>query len=60
MHLHVLTQRARVGVALITALHLAVVRLVTRVHVRMLLPVRAVCKPAITAFIFAFKWLLAC
>ena len=60
VHLHVFAQRTGVSVALITTLHLAVVRLIAGVNMRVLLPIGAVCKPAITAFIFALEWLLSC
>ena len=60
MYLHVFTQRARMCVTFVTSLNLTIIRLVTGVHMRMLLTVRTICKPSITAFIFAFEWLLAC
>lgn len=60
MDLHVFPQRARVGVALVTAADLAVVRLVARVHVTVLLPVRAVSEATVASLKFTFKWLLSC
>lgn len=49
VHFHVLPQRARVCVGFVAAAHLTVVRLVTRVDVRVLLPVAAVGKFSVTA-----------
>lgn len=57
---HVLAQGAGVRVGLIAASHFAVVRLVTRVHVRVLLPVTAVCEFPVTAIKLALKRLLTC
>lgn len=59
MHLHVFAQGARVCVGLITAAHFAVVRLVTGVHMRVLLPVAAVGEASITAVKLALEWLFA-
>lgn len=55
MHFHVLPQRARVRVGFVTAAHLAVVRLVTRVDVGVLLPIAAVGKFAVTAVELALE-----
>lgn len=55
MHLHVLPQRARVRVGLVTAAHFAVVRLVTGVDVRVLLPVAAVGEFSVTAVKLALE-----
>lgn len=60
VHLHVLAQRTGMGVALVAVLHLAIVRLVARVHMRVLLPVRTVCKPSITAIVFALERFFSC
>lgn len=58
MHFHVLAQRARVRVGLVTAAYFAVVRLVTGVHVRVLLPVAAICKFSVTAVKLTLERLL--
>lgn len=58
MHLHVLTQRAGVRVALVAAAHLARVWFVARVHVRMLLAVAAVGEAPLTALELAPEGLL--
>ena len=55
VYFHVLAQRARVRVGLVTAAHLAVVRLVTSVNVRVLLPVAAVGEFPVTAVKLAFE-----
>lgn len=55
MHFHVLPQRARVRVGFVTAAHLAVVRLVTRVDVGVLLPIAAVGKFTVTAVELALE-----
>ena len=55
VHLHVLPQRGRVRVRFVAAAHLAVVRLVRRVHVRVLLPVRTVGEAAVATVEFAFE-----
>lgn len=55
VHFHVLPQRARVRVGFVTAAHLTVVRLVTRVNVRVLLPVAAVGKFSVTAVELALE-----
>lgn len=60
VHFHVLSQGARVRVALVAAADLAVVRLVRGVHVRVLLAVRAVGEPPVAALELAFERLLAC
>lgn len=49
MNFHVLSQRAGVRVALVTPAHLAHIRLVARVHVRMFLAVAAVGETPLTA-----------
>lgn len=59
VHLHVLAQRRRVRVRLVAAAHFAVVRLIRRVHVRVLLPVGTVGEPPVAAVEFAFERLLA-
>lgn len=58
MHLHVLTQRAGVRVALVAAAHFARVGLVTRVHVRVLLAVAAVGEAPLAALELAPEGLL--
>lgn len=55
VHFHVLPQRARVRVGFVTAAHLTVVRLVTCVNVRVLLPVAAVGKFSVTAVKLALE-----
>lgn len=55
MHFHVLPQRARVCVGFVTAAHFAVVRLVTGVDVRVLLPVAAVGEFSVTAVKLALE-----
>ena len=59
MHLDVFAQRRRVRVALVAAVDAAVERLVGRVHVRVLLAVRAVREATIAAAELAHEWLLA-
>lgn len=58
MHLHVLTQRAGVRVALVAAAHFARVWLVARVHVRVLLAVAAVGEAPLAALELAPEGLL--
>ena len=58
VHLHVLPQAGRVGVGLVAAPHLAVVRLVRGVDVRMLLSVARVGKASITSVKLALEWFL--
>lgn len=58
MHLHVLTQRAGVRVALVAAAYFARVRLVARVHVRVLLAVAAVGEASLAALELAPEGLL--
>ncbi len=58
VHLHVLAQAARVRVALVAAANLAVVRLVRRVHVRMLLPVGRVGEATVAALELALEGFL--
>lgn len=58
MHLHVLTQRAGVRVALVTAAHFARVWLVARVHVRVLLAIAAVGEAPLAALELAPERLL--
>lgn len=60
VHFHVLPQRARVRVGFVAAAHLTVVRLVTRVDVRVLLPVTAVGKFAVAAVELALERLFTC
>lgn len=55
VHFHVLPQRARVRVGLVTAADFAVVRLVAGVHVRVLLPVAAVGEFSVAAVEFALE-----
>ena len=55
-----LAQRRRVGVRLVAAADLAVVRLVRRVHVRVLLAVGAVGETPVAAVEFAFERLFTC
>lgn len=59
VHLHVLPQRARVCVGLVTASDFAVVRLVAGVDVRVLLPVAAVGEFSVTAFKLALERFLS-
>lgn len=59
VHFHVLPQRARVRVGLVAAAHLAVVRLVAGVDVRVLLPVAAVGEFPVTAVELALEWFLS-
>ena len=59
-YLHVLSQRRRVGVALVAAVDSAVVRLIGRVNVRVLLAVGGVGEASIAALVFAFEWFFAC
>lgn len=58
VHLHVLPQRAGVRVGLVAAAHLAVVRLVAGVDVRVLLPVAAVGEFPVAAVELALERLL--
>ena len=58
MYLHVLPKRRRVGVGFVAAAHLAVVRLVRSVHVRMLLPIRTVGKSSVASIEFTFEGFL--
>lgn len=60
VHLHVLAQRAGVGVALVATFDLTVVGLVARVHVRVFLAVGAVGEPPVTALELALKRLFTC
>lgn len=55
VELHVLAQRARVGVALVAAPDLAHVGFVAGVHVRVLLSVAAVGEPPVAALELALK-----
>ena len=55
---HVLPQGAWMGIAFLTTVDLANVRLVRRVYMRVLLPVAGVCETAITAGKFAHERLL--
>ena len=56
MYLHMLSQRTWMCITLVASLHLTIVRLITRMYVRMFLPIGTVGKPTVTAFIFAFEW----
>ena len=58
VHLHVLPQAGRVGVGLVAAPHLAVVRLVAGVDVRVLLSITGVGEPPVAAIKFTFEWFL--
>lgn len=60
VHLHVLSERRRMGVRFITTCHPAIVRFVGRVNVRMFLPVRRIRKSTITAFVFALERFFTC
>lgn len=60
MNLHVLPQRARVGVGFVTASDLAVVGLVAGVDVGMFFSVTAVGKLPVTAIKFTFERLFPC
>lgn len=60
MNLHVLPQRARVSVGLVTASDLAVVGLVAGVDMGMFLPIAAVGKLPVTAIKFTFERLFPC
>ena len=55
MNLHVLPEAGRVGVGLVASPHLAVVRLVRGVHVRVLLSVARVGKASITSVKLALE-----
>ena len=55
MHLEMLPEAGGVGVGLVTASDLAVVRLVRGVHMGVLLPVARVCKPPITSIKLALE-----
>ena len=55
MDLHVLPERGRMGVGLVTTSHLAVVGFVRGVNVRMLLTITRVCKPTIAAVKLTFE-----
>lgn len=59
VHFHVLPQRARVRVGFVTAADFAVVRLVTGVDVRVLLPVAAVGEFSVTAVELALERFLS-
>lgn len=59
MHFHVLPKRTRVCVGFVTATDFAVVRLVTGVDVRVLLPVAAVGKFSVTAVKLALERFLS-
>jgi len=58
VYLHVFPQRTGVCIALVTAAHLTIVRLVTRVHVTVFLPVGTVREPSVAAFELTLKRLL--
>ena len=58
VHLHVLPQAGGVGVGLVAAPDLAVVRLVRGVHVGVLLSVAGVSKPPVTPIKLALEWFL--
>lgn len=60
MNFHVLSQRAGVRVTLVTPAHLAHIRLVARVHVRMFLAVAAVGETPLTALELTSERFLAC
>lgn len=60
MNLHVLSQRARVGIGFVTASDLAVVGLVTGVDMGMFLSITAVGKLPVTAIKFTFERLFPC
>lgn len=55
MNLHVLSQRARVGIGFVTASDLAVVGLVAGVDMGMFLSITAVGKLPVTAIKFTFE-----
>ena len=56
--LHVFPERGRMCVGLVAAPHLAVVRLVTGVHMRVLLSITGVGKPSVAAIKLTFEWFL--
>ena len=56
--LHVFPERGRMGVGLVAASHLAVVRLVAGVHVGVLLSITGVGEPPVAAVKFTFEWFL--
>ena len=58
-YFHMLAQRARVGIGLITAGNSTIVRLVGRVDVTVLLAVAAVREPPLAARVFALERFLA-
>lgn len=59
MDLHMLTKGGWMSVALVASVHLAVVRFVARVNVRVLLTVGTVGETTITSLEFTAEWLLA-
>lgn len=60
VHLHVLAQGGRVRVRLVASAHLAIVRLVRGVHVRMLLAIRTIGESPVASVEFAFERFLSC
>lgn len=58
-HLHMLSERRRMGVGLVATLDLAVIGLVRRMHVHMLLSIAAVGESPIAALMGAVERLLA-
>ena len=56
--LHVFPERGGMGVGLVTAPDLAVVRLVAGVDVRVLLSITGVGEPPVAAIKFTFEWFL--
>ena len=56
--LHVFPERGRMGVGLVAAAHLAVVRFVAGVHMRVLLSITGVGKPSVAAVELTFEWFL--
>ena len=56
--LHVFPERGRMCVGLVAAPHLAVVRLVTGVDMRVLLSITGVGKPSVAAIKLTFEWFL--
>lgn len=59
-YLHVLPQGRGMRVALIAAIHSAVVGLIGRVNVRVLLAVRGVGESAVAAFVLTFERFFTC
>lgn len=55
MHFHVLSKRRRMRIGLVAAVYATIVRLVRRVHMHVLLSVRAVREPSLAAVKLALE-----